>query len=66
MDTAFLGRLAQQLRIDKSPSCRRAINRILEEMKKRYKDGKYSTPIVAESNFRELVEKERACSDKKK
>jgi hypothetical protein len=61
MDTAFLDRLGQQLRIDKSPSCRRAINRILEDMKKRCESGKYSTPMVAESDFREFVEKERAC-----
>jgi hypothetical protein len=64
MDTAFLDRLAQQLRIDKSPSCRRAINRILEEMKKRCKDGKYSSPIAAESNFREFVKKEKVCQAK--
>jgi hypothetical protein len=64
MDTAFLDRLAQQLRIDKTPSCRRAINRILEEMKKRYEDGRYSTPIAAESDFRELVEQEKVCQAK--
>jgi hypothetical protein len=61
MDTAFLDRLAQQLRIDKTPSCRRAINRILEDMKKRCNEGKYNTPMAAESHLRELVEKERAC-----
>lgn len=64
MDTAFLDRLAQQLRIDKTPSCRRAINRILEEMKKRYEDGRYCTPIAAESDFRELVEQEKVCQAK--
>jgi hypothetical protein len=61
MDTAFLDRLAHQLRIHKSPSCRRAINRILEEMKKRCRDGKYSTPMAAESDFRDFVEMERVC-----
>ena len=64
MDTAFLDRLAQQLRINKTPSCRRAINRILEEMKKRYESGKYNTPMAAESDFRELVAKERVCQAK--
>jgi hypothetical protein len=64
MDTAFLDRLAQQLRIDKSPSCRRAINRILEQMKKRCKDGKYGTSMAAESDFREFVDKERVCQAK--
>jgi hypothetical protein len=66
MDTVFLNRLAQQLRIDKTPSCRRAINRILNELKQRYESGKYSTPMAAESDFREFVEKDRACDDKKK
>jgi hypothetical protein len=60
MDTAFLVRLAQQLRIDKTPSCRHAINRIFEEMKKRCEDG-HNTTITAKSDFREFVEKERAC-----
>jgi hypothetical protein len=64
MDTAFLDRLAQQLRIHKTPSCRRAINRILNDMKKRYEDGKYNTPMAAKSDFRELVEKERICQAK--
>jgi hypothetical protein len=61
MDTAFLDRLPRQLRIDKTPSCRRAINRILEEMKKHCADGKYNTSMAAEAAFRERVEKERAC-----
>jgi hypothetical protein len=51
--------------MNKTPSCRRAINRILEDMKKRYKDGKYSTPMAAESDFREFVERDRACDGKK-
>jgi len=59
MHTAFLDRLAHQLRIDKTPSCRRAITRILHEMKKQYESGKYNTPMAAESDFRESVEKER-------
>lgn len=61
MDAAFLDRLARQLRTDKTPSCRRAINRILEYMKKRCDDGQYETPMATESDFREFVEKERAC-----
>ena len=64
MDAAFLDRLAQQLRIDKTPSCRRAINRILEEMKKRCESGDYKTPMAAELDFREFVEKDRACNEK--
>jgi len=62
MDTGFLDQLTHQLRISKSPSCRRAINRILEEMKNRCENGQYDTPMAAESAFRESVENERFCS----
>jgi hypothetical protein len=61
MGTAFLTRLVHQLRIGKTPGCRRAINRILEEIKNRCENGKYDTPMAAESAFRESVENERAC-----
>jgi hypothetical protein len=33
------------------------LNRILEEMKKRREDGRYNTPMAAESGFREPVRK---------
>jgi hypothetical protein len=65
MNVEFLDRLAHQLRTHKTPSCRRAINRILEEMKKRCGSGKYNTPMAAESEFRELVEKEGACQNER-
>ena len=61
MNVEFLDQIARQLRINKTPPCRRAINRILEEVKSRCENGKYNTPMAAESDFRELVEKERAC-----
>jgi hypothetical protein len=61
MNVEFLDRLASQLKAEKSPACRRAINRILDEMKQRCEDGKYNTPMAAESAFRESVEKEQAC-----
>jgi hypothetical protein len=66
MDIGFLDRLAHQLRIGKSPSCRRAINRILEDLKKRCENGEYDIPMAAESVFRESVEKERSCQKPKK
>jgi hypothetical protein len=61
MNVEFLDQLARQLRLNKTPSCRRAINRILEEIKNRCENGKYDTPMAAESAFRECVENERAC-----
>ncbi|MGA2429459.1 MAG: hypothetical protein ABSH13_13250 [Candidatus Acidiferrum sp.] len=61
MNTEFLDQLAHQLRIGKAPGCRRAINRILEEIKSGCESGEYDTPMAAESTFRELVEGERSC-----
>jgi hypothetical protein len=61
MNVEFLDRLAQQLKTHKTPSCRRAINRILEQIKQRYEDGKYDAPMAAESAFRESVDNEPAC-----
>jgi hypothetical protein len=61
MNIEFLTQLAHQLRIGKTPGCRRAINRILEEMKKRCEAGECKTPMAAESAFRESVENEPAC-----
>jgi hypothetical protein len=61
MKIDFLEQLARQLRIGKTPGCRRAINRILEEIKKRCENGEYQTPMTAESAFREFVENERSC-----
>jgi hypothetical protein len=65
MNIEFLTQLAHQLRIGKTPGCRRAINRILEEMKKRCENGEYDTPVTAESAFREFIENERSCRQAK-
>jgi hypothetical protein len=54
----FLDRLASQLKIGKDPVSRRAIERILEVIKKSYRDGKYQSPVEAERDFRQLVERE--------
>jgi hypothetical protein len=63
MDTEFLVRLAHQLRIDRTPACRRAINR--EDMKKRCERGEYRDPMEGESAFRKFVEDERSCQKAK-
>jgi hypothetical protein len=63
MDTEYLDQLAHQLRIDKTPACRRAINRMLAEMKKRCEAGEYSNQTEAESAFRKLVEQQRICQN---
>jgi hypothetical protein len=59
--TEYLDRLALQLKAGKNPNCRRAINRILAEMKKRCEAGEYSNQTEAESAFRKFVEDESAC-----
>jgi len=64
MDTTFLTQLAHQLRIGKIPGCRRAINRILEEMKTRCENGEFDKPKAAESAFREFAESELSCQKK--
>jgi predicted transcriptional regulator len=61
MDTEHLDQLAEQLKADKSPACRRAINRILADLKKRCEKGEYNTPMDAESALRKLIEDERSC-----
>jgi hypothetical protein len=61
MNAAFLDRLAEQLRSRRSPACRRAIGRILSNVKSGWEEGKYYDGAEAERAFRELVEKERVC-----
>ena len=58
VSTQFLDRLASQLKIGKDPSCRRAIERILDDIKKSYEKGEYQSPTEAEREFRQLVERE--------
>ena len=64
MNTEYLDQLAHQLRIDKTPACRRAVNRMLAEMKKRCEAGEYSNQTEAKSAFRKLVEHQRGCQNR--
>ena len=59
MSTEFLDRLASQLKVGKDPASRRAIERILDVIKKSYEDGQYESSVEAERDFRQLVERER-------
>ncbi len=61
MDTEFLDQLAKQLKNNKTPACRRAINRILGEVKERCDRGEYTSPTHAETAFRQSVDQEKAC-----
>ncbi len=61
MKTDFLDRLASQLRVNKSATCRRAIQRILVRMKEHCESGQYQSTTDAENEFRRLVETDLAC-----
>jgi hypothetical protein len=55
VSTEFLDRLASQLKVGKDAVSRRAIERILDVIKKGYEEGKYESPVEAERDFRQLV-----------
>jgi anthranilate/para-aminobenzoate synthase component II len=60
VSTEFLDRLASQLKIGKSAARRRAIERILDTIKKDYETGKYQSTTEAERDFRKRVESEES------
>ena len=64
MDTEFLKQLAEQLKADKDPACRRAINRILADTTKKAESDEYETPMAAEADFRRLVDETKSCQKK--
>ena len=61
MDLEQLEQLAKQLKQDKNPACRRAINRILAEFKERCEKGEYQDVLSAENAFRKSVEEQTLC-----
>jgi len=58
VSTEFLDRLASQLKVGKDAASRRAIERILDDVKKGYEKGQYESSVEAERDFRQLVEGE--------
>lgn len=58
VSTEFLDRLASQLKIGKNAARRRAVERIVGAIKKNYEDGQYQSPVEAERDFRQVVERE--------
>jgi len=61
METGFLDRLANQLKVNKSATCRRAIQRILVRIKEHCESGQYKSTTDAENEFRRLVDSDLAC-----
>jgi hypothetical protein len=60
MATDFLIPLAQQLKQDKNPACRRAIARVLTLVTVKFEAGFYDNQSQAERDFRRLAE--AACA----
>ena len=58
VSTEFLDRLASQLKIGKDAAFRRAIERILDVVKKNYESSQYPGVTEAERDFRQRVERE--------
>ena len=61
METGFLDRLANQLKVNKSAACRRAIHRILVRIKEHCESGQYKSTTEAANEFRRLAESDLAC-----
>ena len=58
LSTEFLDRVGSQLKIGQDAVCRRAIERILDVIKKGYENRKYQNSTEAERDFWQLVEHE--------
>jgi hypothetical protein len=65
MGIQFLNYLAAELKTDKSPACRRAIQRILATVKRNYEAGEYSSETAAEQAFRQFVQRQGTCQKSK-
>ena len=65
MSTDHLDQLAQQLKIDKSAACRRAIERILAVVRKQCNEGVFKNSTAAELDSRKLVEQQGTCQEPK-
>lgn len=61
MSAKFLDQLAEQLRVGKSPACRRAIARILTSVQERWERREFESQSAAEVAFRKLVDDEALC-----
>jgi hypothetical protein len=58
--TEFLSRLASQLKLNKQPAERRAVDKLMNEVVEKYEDGRYANRCDAERDLRDMVEK--ACA----
>ena len=59
--TEFLSRLASQLKLNKQPAERRAVEKFLHVVTEKYENGRYANRCDAERDLRDLVDKSRAA-----
>jgi hypothetical protein len=59
--TEFLSRLAMQLKVNKQPAERRAVEKFLHLVTEKYEEGRYANRCDAERDLRELVDKSCAA-----
>jgi hypothetical protein len=59
--TEFLRRLASQLKVNKQPAERRAVEKLLHVVAEKYEVGLYANPCDAERDLRVLVDE--ACNE---
>jgi hypothetical protein len=55
--TEFLSRLASQLKLNKQPAERRAVDKLLNVVTEKYEEGCYANRCDAERDLRDLVDK---------
>jgi hypothetical protein len=55
--TEFLSRLASQLKLNKQPAERRAVEKLLHVVVEKYEEGQYANRCDAERHLRDLVDK---------
>jgi hypothetical protein len=55
--TEFLGRLAAQLKLNKQPAERRAVDKLMNQVADKFEDGRYANRCDAERDLRDLVDK---------
>jgi hypothetical protein len=58
--TEFLSRLAAQLKMNRQPAERRAVDKLMNEVADKFEDGRYANRCDAERDLRDLVDK--ACA----
>ena len=55
--TEFLSRLAAQLKLNKQPAERRAVDKLMNQVAEKFQDGRYANRCDAERDLRDLVDK---------